>query len=283
MASLNFTLKNVGAKVLITYRLSHVPAVTVYTFTENGTVSSYPNKLEAVEAPAAITLSDTNVTVDPGNSVNILVSASVPEGLDASRMPLWSGWIAINGSDSTSLSVPYQGLSGSIRKHQVLRPDGASLTYRNASVTEGTTVVLPAPGSITPSQLVLNINATMGIPLVRAEVVPANGTANATDITTSIGQVQGFPVQWRPRNLQQDSNSPDLLQFTQFKWNGQLDTGSNVPEGYYKLVVRALRIFGNPSNDEDWDVSESPRFQITYCQKGNSSSTIRRRAERGHN
>ncbi|KJK79864.1 hypothetical protein H634G_04103 [Metarhizium anisopliae BRIP 53293] len=281
-ASVNFTIKNVGQGA-ITYRLSHVPAVTVYTFTENGTVSSYPNKLEAVEAPATITLSDTSVTVDPGNSVNILVSASIPEGLDASRMPLWSGWIAINGSDSTSLSVPYQGLSGSIRKHQVLRPDGTSLTYRNASISEGTTVVLPAPGSIMPSQFVLRINATLGTPLVRAEVVPANGTANATDITTSIGQVQGFPVQWRPRNLQQDSNSPDLLQFTQFKWNGQLDTGSNVPEGYYKLVVRALRIFGNPSNDEDWDVSESPRFQITYCQKGNSSSTIRRRAERGHN
>ncbi|EFY87880.1 subtilisin-like protease [Metarhizium acridum CQMa 102] len=279
-APFSFTIKNMGAGV-VTYRLSHVPAVTVYTFTQNGTISSYPNKLDTLEVPATITLSDTTVTVAPGNSVNIRVSASAPKSLDPSRMPLWSGWIAINGSDSSSLSVPYQGFSGSIRKHQVLPPDGATLVYRNVSVSEGTTVVLPTPGSITTSQLMLNINATLGTPLVRAEVVPLNSTANATNIATKpIGQLQGFPVQWRPSNLQQ---SPDLLQFTQFKWNGQLDTGSNVPEGYYKLVVRALRIFGNPSNDEDWDISESPRFQITYCQKRNSSTTVRRRAEKGYN
>ncbi|TQV93744.1 subtilisin-like protease [Cordyceps javanica] len=260
--SLNLTIKNTGTEA-ITYRFSHVPAVTVYTFTQDDTISSYPKTLEAIEAPAVITLSDTSVTVAPGNSASIQVSASVPDGLDARRMPLWSGWIAINGSDSSALSVPYQGFSGSIRQHQALPPDGASLVFGNMSVSEGTTVVLPTPGRLATSQLVLNINATLGTPLVRADVVPANN-ATSNGANASIGQVQGFPVSWRPSNLQQ--GQPDLLQFTQFEWNGQLDTGSYVPEGYYKLVVRALRIFGNPSNEEDWDASESPLFKITYSQ-----------------
>ncbi|KAM3503384.1 hypothetical protein MY11210_008736 [Beauveria gryllotalpidicola] len=264
-ASLNFTIKNIGNDA-VTYHLSHVPAVTVYTFTQNGTISSHPDKLDKIEAPAAITLSDTTVTVAPGHSVNIRLSASAPDSLDASRMPLWSGWIAINGSDSSALSVPYQGFSGSIREHQVLPPDGASLVYGNIAVSEGTTVVLPIPGRLTTSQLVLNINPTLGTPLVRADVVPANDdTSNATNTTIPIGQIQGFPVPWRPSNVHRAHH--DLSQFTQFEWNGQLDTGSYAPEGYYKLVVRALRIFGNPSNEEDWDISESPQFKITYGEK----------------
>ncbi|EJP62369.1 serine endopeptidase [Beauveria bassiana ARSEF 2860] len=280
-ASLNLTIKNIGNDA-VTYSLSHVPAVTVYTFTEDGTTSSYPDMLDEIEAPASIALSDTTVTVAPGNSVNIQLSASAPNSLDASRMPLWSGWIAINGSDSSALSVPYQGFSGSIREHQVLPPDGASLIYGNSSLSEGTTVVLPAPGSLTESPLALNINTTLGTPLVHADVVPANnGTSYATNSTTPIGQIQGFPVPWRPSSLQ--NTSPDLLQFVRFDWNGQLDTGSYVPEGYYKLVVRALRIFGNSSNEEDWDVSESPQFKITYSQKEILSRKIRRQAERGYN
>lgn len=261
-ASLNFTIKNVGQDA-VTYRLSHVPAVTMYVFAQNGTLSSHPRELGDVKAPAAITLSDTIVTVAPGNTASIRVSASAPDGLDASRMPLWSGWIAINGSDSTSLSVPYQGFSGSIRKQQVLAPDGASLVYQNVSVREGTSIVLPAPGSIATSQLVLNINAALGTPLVRAEVVSVNDTADGTSTTTtSFGQVSGFPVQWRPNSNVLEAGTPDLLQFTRFEWNGQLDTGDKVPKGPYKLVVRALRIFGNPDNDDDWDISESPVFDI---------------------
>ncbi|KAM3550855.1 hypothetical protein MY1884_008032 [Beauveria asiatica] len=264
-ASLNLTIENIGNDA-VTYSLSHVPAITVYTFTQNGTISSYPDMLDEIEAPASIALSDTTVTVAPGDSVNIRLSASAPESLDASRMPLWSGWIAINGSDSSALSVPYQGFSGSIREHQVLPADGASLIYGNSSLSDGTTVVLPAPGSLTKSQLVLNINATLGTPLVHADVVPANnGTSYATNSTTPIGQIQGFPVPWRPGNLKH--GQPDVLQSVQFDWNGQLDAGSYAPEGYYKLVVRALRIFGNSSNEEDWDVSESPLFKITYSQK----------------
>ncbi|KHN97426.1 subtilisin-like serine protease PR1C [Metarhizium album ARSEF 1941] len=272
-ASLNLTLRNVG-DVDVTYRLSHVPAITVYAFAQNGLFPLYPSTLDHVEISAAITISETSLTLTPGENATVSVSASVHDGLDAARLPIWSGWITINGTDGSSLSVPYQGVAGSIRHHQVLPPDGISLFYGNASVTTGGAAVkLPAPGSAETSDLILSINSTLGIPLVRAEVVPltspSNGTNNATTTAVeSAGQLQWVPLRWIPENLA--DGDADLLQFVRFSWNGQLESGEFVPEGSYKLVVRALRIFGDPNNHDDWDVSESPRLDITYHKKNNT-------------
>lgn len=60
------------------------------------------------------------------------------------------------------------------------------------------------------------------------------------------------------------AESPYLYKLTHFKWNGLLDSGSYAPEGSYKLVVRALRIFGDPDEEDDWDLSELPQFSIKY-------------------
>ncbi|KAK8144858.1 hypothetical protein G3M48_005241 [Beauveria asiatica] len=46
------------------------------------------------------------------------------------------------------------------------------------------------------------------------------------------------------------------------KWNGQLESGDYVPKGDYKFKVRALRIFGNPNVESDWDVSETVKFKV---------------------
>ncbi|KAG8419116.1 hypothetical protein J3459_022471 [Metarhizium acridum] len=256
--SLSFTLKNVG-QVGVTYSLSHVPAITVYAFTQDGMVSA-PKNIDRVEAPAALTLRETTVTVAPGSSATVHVSASAPDGLETGRLPIWSGWIAVNGSDGSSLSLPYQGVSGSIRQHQVLPPNGMSLFYQNIPISESPNVKLPPQGSVEASNLMFNISATLGVPLLRAEAVPL-GPDN-TPAAESLGQLQGFPVRWLPNNL--EGTNPDLLRLVQFRWNGKLDAGNYAPEGSYKLVVRALRIFGNPDNKEDWDVRESPRFSITY-------------------
>lgn len=40
-------------------------------------------------------------------------------------------------------------------------------------------------------------------------------------------------------------------------------SGKNkIPDGNYKILVRALRITGNPNKDSDYDVWLSPEFAI---------------------
>ncbi|KOS21788.1 hypothetical protein ESCO_001548 [Escovopsis weberi] len=48
------------------------------------------------------------------------VSATDPIGVDARRLAVWSGFIAINGSDCTALALPYMGAAGSVREHTVV-------------------------------------------------------------------------------------------------------------------------------------------------------------------
>ncbi|KID82619.1 subtilisin-like protease, partial [Metarhizium majus ARSEF 297] len=273
VSSLNLTIQNNG-KEDITYRLSHIPAITAYAFKPNGAISTGKD-VALDEISAAIALSDTNVTVAPMDTVTISVSASVPDGLVIERLPIWSGWIAINGSDGSSLSIPYQGVEGSIREHQVLPPDGTSLLYQGVPIDESTAVTLPAQGSGQTSNLSLKVTPILGVPLLHAQVVPLHSGPNTacatnTSITgQSLGQLEGFPVRWLPNNATEahkalNYQGDDLSQHHQFKWNGRLDSGSYAPEGSYKLVVCALRIFGNPNNTDDWDVNESPSIKITY-------------------
>ncbi|PHH85845.1 hypothetical protein CDD83_11095 [Cordyceps sp. RAO-2017] len=264
--SREFSLQNLGHGD-VTYTLSHVPAVTVYLFTANGSTAAYPGTLEPVEAPASLDMRHGILTIPSKQSATVRVTAAPPERLDARRLALWSGWIAVNGTDGSSLSIPYQGFSGSIREHQVLRPDAASLAYQNGSVGEDSAIKLPPQGSADDSELILHIDATLGSPLVRADVERSASDDDAAESRKAIGQLHGFPFRHMPPGTFDDPGrpDPDLYNLTHFKWNGLLDTGSYAPEGSYKLVVRALRIFGDPEKKDDWDMSETPRFHIAYA------------------
>lgn len=190
--SLEFSLNNTGEDD-IRYRLSHVPALTVYTFAADGTPASHLGSLP-FEAAASLTISDNTPTVASKRSATVRITAAPPQGLEDQRIALRSGWIAVNGSDGSSLSIPYQGVLGSIREHRVLQPDGASLSYQDVSVSGKPTIRLPSQGSAEESQLVLHVKETLGSPLVRADVVPSASGGDAADSAKAIGQMHGFPV-----------------------------------------------------------------------------------------
>lgn len=261
--SLNFTLSNTGKKE-VTYDVSHVPTVTFYTLDAAG--SPYPLVFpnEVIDAKAKISFSENKVTLAAGEKVTIEVLPTPPAGLDAKRLGLWSGFVAVNGSDGTSLSLPYQGLSGSLHKATVLGPEGDVWITRSDDdtnyepVPSNYTFTLPAPGkpaggSVLPTLLVY---LALGSPKVIADIVPL--TTCPPDWTTevrgvkTIGQPEGAPFPYLPRGV------------NPFDWTGKLDNGKYAPAGKYKIVVRALHIFGDETKEEDWDVSETPSFRIKY-------------------
>lgn len=90
-----------------------------------------------VDESAHVKLSRRLLVLGPGESASVDISATDPKGLDPKRLPVWSGWISIQSSHggsskcsnrSSVLTVPYLGVSGSMKEHQVLRPDGVVLS-----------------------------------------------------------------------------------------------------------------------------------------------------------
>ncbi|KAG6097392.1 hypothetical protein E4U30_000735 [Claviceps sp. LM220 group G6] len=261
--SLNFTLRNTN-KGPATYNITHKPAITIYTLAKDSIyVQAFPN--EVVHAAATLKLTETSITLRGGETKTIKVSATPPEGLDAKRLALWSGYIAINGTDGASLSLPYQGLTGSLHEQVIL---GSNDTWISefpslgipSPVPANTTFPLPRPGKAEPYDLLpqLSINLALGSPMIRADIVSLSPDPKNETLThefwgvRTIGQPHSFPSRWNPRG------------HNGFPWDGLLDSGSYAPAGTYKFVVRALRINGDAKKKEEWDVSTSPAFSIKY-------------------
>ncbi|KYK56818.1 subtilisin-like serine protease PR1C [Drechmeria coniospora] len=268
--SRKITITNTGREE-ITYKLSHVPAIAMYTLGK-GSISAakFPN--EPVRAAATIKLSQSSVKLGAGKSASIDVQATPPSGVDRKRLAFWSGWIAINGTDGASLSIPYQGLTGSLRASTILAPGNTWIARSNDTknrdrLGDNSTFTMPTrdgkniTGAVLPS-IITEFN--LGTSLVVAHVVPVasnlakNTTINFRNLTTdvgdfnSIGRPYGFWFTYVSRHIKLHP------------WDGRLDSGKYAPAGKYKIIVRALRIFGNATDEADWDVVETPPFNIKY-------------------
>ncbi|RDA95366.1 hypothetical protein CP533_3543 [Ophiocordyceps camponoti-saundersi (nom. inval.)] len=250
--SFEIVIANSGSSK-IEYHLSNVPAATKYV---------YGNSLSS-DAAADIRLSHDSIVVEPRQTAVISVSASDPQGIDPKQLPVWSGWIAINGSEGSSLTVPYLGMAGSMRSATTISASDISLMRSlnglSSPVAPNSTFILPdppsgeqfkSPGVARPSPkgaihdlagVVVRLN--FGTPLLWVDIMPVDAPQT---MVSRLGEVH----QGRRTDV--------------FSWNGQLGAGGFAPPGSYKFIVRALSVFGDFNEPADWQVVESPVFTIAY-------------------
>ncbi|KAM3433199.1 hypothetical protein MY4824_006122 [Beauveria thailandica] len=118
--SLSLKITN-KAESEVTYQLSSLHAPTINTVGYNTRIRADPMVLERVyNAPADIKISQDSLTLGPGLSATVQVTAADPSGLDQARIPVWSGWIVVNGTDGSNLTVPFLGVAGSLRPLNIL-------------------------------------------------------------------------------------------------------------------------------------------------------------------
>lgn len=263
----NFTVSNTGKSSII-YNLGHVGAATGYTLPPDGSIfpAPFPNELHDDYATLEF-ISGTSFTLPAGQRKIVSVKATPPAGLEAKRLPVYSGYITINGSDSSSLSLPYLGVAGSLHSATVLDPAktylSSSVDVTGAAVSANHTFMLPPPGHSNDSQYNSNsteyprlfINLALGSAIVRVDVVPTSSEANTTESLglATIGDLYQTPREYQPRGLQ---STP--------AWDGRLGSGEYAPAGTYKLVVRAMKIFGDRNNADDYETAETVEFGIQY-------------------
>lgn len=267
--SLSLKITNT-AKVNVTYHLDTLAAKTLYTLEPGHRWILRPEQwvqsVFSVDESADVQLSRRTLVLGPNQSASVNISVTDPKSLNPDRLPVWSGWISIKSSNSGSmnssnsssmLTVPYLGVSGSLKEHMVLPPDGAAL----ATLTNGWDQVhhyghrveyQTGNDSSVSIDLPVRVIPSLGTRLVRAEVVPLSPRKWLTDRLAD-------------KNLTLDAFSLEALSHgkpTRKTWSGRLESGDYIPVGEYKLAVRALRLFGDPAVESDWDLSEAIGFEI---------------------
>ncbi|KAI1496895.1 peptidase S8/S53 domain-containing protein [Biscogniauxia marginata] len=243
--TLNFTITNLGSED-VTYELGSVGAATGYTFSNSIYPDTFPG-LELTDEYATIELSESKVTVPAGGDIAISVTVT-PPAIDGSRLPVYSGYITLNGTNGDSLSLPYNGAVGSLHDTQVLDTGYLSISSDPDlnPVTGNASFVLPKTNDTTDATYpVAVVFLAFGSPKVNIKLV-------REDTSESLGNIFGFPFDYASRD-------PAAAAF-----DGLLEDGSYAPAGTYKFSFEALHIFGDASDPAEYDVVESAPFSIRY-------------------
>ncbi|KAI1103548.1 subtilisin-like protein [Jackrogersella minutella] len=267
VAERTFTIQNTATED-VNYVLGHTKALTMYTFADSGLPilkkTSFPNP--SAEGWAELKFAADEITVPAGGSSKVTVTLTPPQNLNATLLPVYSGYITLNSTKGEALVLPYLGVQGSLYNTPVVQPGydgGVYLTntdgHFNIPVAENTTFTLNRPGGNSSSSAIvypkLQIALRLGAPKLRADLVALTDTGLPTTTWKGyqiVGTLSGFPLTLVPRNGASTS------------FGGILDDDTVVPEGTYKFVTSAVKVFGDAAKEEDWNIVETVPFVLKY-------------------
>lgn len=261
------TLRNTGSES-VTYKVSHVAAATVQSRDEYWyPMLYYPPLLKgegSIEAPDSITIA-------AGATRDIQVTINAPE-VDSDSGALWSGKIVFQGSNDEFVTVPYMGVEVSTYNWTPL--EGAPLPFRYDSNDGFLYPInwknLPyRPDELESPEIYYALRYgtyEFSLDLVGEDWTvddfeyPFVAGASSNSWSGSVrsqpdvfGNYVNFPITFPVRF----SN----VGFTRFQ---SFSNGTAIPSGKYKILSRALRMFGNPNNAKDWQLFLSDAFSIQY-------------------
>jgi subtilisin family serine protease len=237
------TISNNGASA-VTYNLSHVAAL-----------ATGPNTFTPAffNAPSAVSFSSPSVAVPAGGSATVDVTISPNAGL-ADRS-LFGGYVVLTPqSGGQTLRVPFAGFKGDYQGFPVMTSGGSGFPWLAKLV--GTSFV-NQPGGATYTLVgddVPFILIHFDHQIARLEM----------EIRDSVTGERLHPVfsnaiedDFLPRNSASTS-------FFAFAWDGtrQHNNGNDktkvVPDGQYRLTVKALKALGDANNPAHWETWTSP-------------------------
>ncbi|KAL0564133.1 hypothetical protein V5O48_017920 [Marasmius crinis-equi] len=253
-----FTVKNTGSSSK-SYTLKHVPAGTAITV-NGSSIFPAPGPVPLSDASAGVVLSTSSFSLGAGESQTITATFSPPQGLNAENYPVYGGYIEVN-TDGETHHVSYQGLAASLKDKKIL-DEGNSwssfITLPAVVGNDGQQQTGPANFTMDPGSGAPLILWRFGFGTAKSEVNLVDASnGNSTDV---VGTVYSDEYVRR-----------DFLFLIQ---NATLSTGlfangSRIPDGTYRLNIRALKVTGDPAKDEDWDSWFSPIMGLSSV---NSSS-----------
>ncbi|KAK7692411.1 hypothetical protein QCA50_004036 [Cerrena zonata] len=268
-----FTVRNTG-KTSKTFKVSHVPAGTLQSL-QPGTTFFEDQPVPFLSQTATVKFSQTSFTVRPGQTQTLTVHFTRPVGVDATLLPIFSGFIDISNADE-SFHVSYIGAAASLKDVPVVDTSdvffGVNLPALGSS--DGNFVLdarnFTFVGDDFPT-LVMRLN--FGTPLLLIDFVDANAPINTTLNKRSREPLITFPhaaktgtfaqvpivgnlaeFEFLPRN----SDVNDGTGFNAFGLTNVFSNGTVVPNGSYKVLLRTLKVTGDRTKEEDFESWLSP-------------------------
>ncbi|KIY47274.1 pyrolysin [Fistulina hepatica ATCC 64428] len=249
------TVSNQGS-IRKDYTLTHVPAGTALSVQVDSIQASL-GPVSLTTDYASVTFSTNSFALDAGKSIDITVTFAPPT-VNESQYPVFSGWIDITSKDG-SAQITYLGVSAALIDKQVLDNtdyyfgfDVPAVLDQNSDVQSNATNYT-FTGTDFPT---IVWRFTFGTPLFYAELVDASAQLSSLNGLSManidvIGTLE--ELDWYPRSDEDDNAYYELDWSTPVFANG-----TTVPNGTYKILLRALRATGDPTNLEDYDAWLSP-------------------------
>ncbi|KZL64377.1 minor extracellular protease vpr [Colletotrichum incanum] len=239
--------------------------------------------------------------VGPGQTKTAKFSFDIPQGLNATRLPIFSGKILISSSAGDVLSVPYYGVGGSI-KHEIADMYYTSMGYPRVVSSVNRTLLSEKSSfnfdlSLEKQDFVkLQVALTWGTRELRWDIfqptyqerewvyppvigqnkyigsVASFNVYNSVNYpvfdpaTDSVNNTISYPLQDQSRDSPYES-----------WWLGKLADGSQIKPGKYKWRIAALKPFGNPKASDNWEIYETPVIEVLPLTGGNSTASPRHR------
>jgi minor extracellular serine protease Vpr len=269
--SATLTLSNTSGSP-VTYNLDHEAAVSTGTQTFGPLVSDFwlPN--------TGVTFSAPSVTVPAGGTATVGVTITADP--DESNFPtggLYGGYLEFvdpTDSDLVHFRVPYVGFKGDYQSIVAL-PDAPVIGKQNAPFVNG-----PRTYAAAPAGEVWTLQNPAEVPNV---LLHFNHQARRLELQV-VNAATGSPLhpvfsnyverEWLPRNATKPpAGGPyaDSENVLAFPWDGTRmhDNGRGtpdhrkvVPDGQYKIVVKALKAGGDANNPAHWETHTTGTITI---------------------
>ncbi|TFK44150.1 pyrolysin [Crucibulum laeve] len=278
-----FTVKNTGSTAK-KYTLTHVPAGTALTV-DAGTIFPALGPVPLVATAASVSIVPKTFTVRPGQSQAVVAVFSPPKGLDKTTFPTYSGFIQIeSGADKTH--VTYLGLAASLKDKQVVDNTDEFFGEVIPAILDPAGDVQAGPANYTfvgEDVPTLLFRLAFGTPTLRVDLVDASikftPTLNSRDLES-----RGFPFFSFPHPnkggsfaqvkivgslteldfISRNNEDPDDNGFTTIAFSEPtFANGTTIANGSYRVLLRALRVTGNPTREEDYESWLSPIVGVT--------------------
>lgn len=280
---LSFEIRNEG-NVSVAYQISHTPGPTMYTFAPgNNTVTAFSNDTAFLgnilpDVAAQLSFSQSSLTLAAGSRGVVTVTATPPAGLEAVRLPLYSGFVSIAASNNGEFSIPYGGMGSPLLQVPVMdTAPGQERTFLIANTTTS---------NVRPGLNGNNLTSTFTIPRVTGNITTSTLLTNVTLPGFSMTLLFGSR-QMRASLLRDGTDLGPISTITQNKrsfvrnlqyiylFYGRMADGTFVESSdTYRFRVRMLRVTGNPDVADDWDEVVTEPFTIIFSGSSAQNGTV---------
>ncbi|KAG8167851.1 hypothetical protein KVR01_003540 [Diaporthe batatas] len=225
-----------------------------------------------------------DLTVEPGQKATVEVTFTAPTGLDATKLPVYSGKVLISGSNGEELGIPYFGVAADLKK-TVTEMYNTFLGFPHLQTGLNSIEITTKPNmtfNLTlPAQDFPKWNNWLiwGTRELRWDIFDADYTEAEWKYPPVIGENHyiGSATSWNgtdtstyfdPSKHSQDDIFPFPLynlprgDWTRYWWLGRYANGSTVVPGDYRFRLAALKPFGDPAKSEEWEVIEVPKITV---------------------